>query len=144
MTTVVSPASSPVPVYNRSGTTIVAVTGGIVSAGYLQPPVLSDAVAIPAVSGETVAVVTIPSSTAGVVALPAGEAGDTVEIYAVGGSGQPALVYPSVGYSLNGGAINTGVDPVTFTPVARSHGRLFRLASSTEWQALGGDGTTYP
>ena len=74
MTTVVDPAGTPQPVYNRSGTTVVPITAN----GTNQVA----GTRIVAVSQFTVAVVTCPDVSNSAVVLPSGaEIGSVVEIY---------------------------------------------------------------
>lgn len=76
MVTVVSPASSPVPVYNRSGATVSVVT----ATGADDP---ATAAQIVAYSGWTIVVATGAANTAPGVVLPVSpDVGDVVEIYA--------------------------------------------------------------
>jgi len=145
MTTVVSPASSPIPVYNRSGETIVSLTGGNVSSGN---PIGNDGVSIPRYSGRTVALMT-PQSGAdgfvGVVVLPSdAEIGDVVEVFCVAessGSGMVA-VFPPVSSSIGVLSASTGTDSSSYSAVQIGQGRIYRLVSSTNWQGTtGGSGS---
>jgi len=144
MTTIVSPASSPVPVYNRSGTTIAGVAGGAVSGA---SPVGNDGTPIPRVSGETIAIVgALPTgSSDGVVVLPDdAEVGDKVEVYSAAlGSGK-VFVFPPVGGSIAALPASTGTDSASYVVVS-SHpnqsggsGAIFRLVSATQWQVIVG------
>jgi len=121
MVTVVDPSGSPEPVFNRSGTTIVEVTGS----GTTQ----MSATAIPSVSGWTIAIVqaTDTPQVDQAVTLPDNaEIGDIVEVYNVIG-GYPALVFPPAGQSLNSGGQVT---------IDQSRGRMFRQVGATLWRSM--------
>lgn len=93
MTTVSNPSSSPVPVYNRSGTTIEKFN---VSSG-------SGIQTVVAFSGHTIVVanVTTPMSTSDALLLPSGsEIGDVVEFLAAAWA-TPFYVIAPVGENIN-------------------------------------------
>ena len=124
MTTIVSPASSPVPVYNRSGVTIVEVpaTGQDQSTG----------APIPAVSGHTVVLGSTSGLTDRCVNLPSGsDIGDVIEVYNVAATngGYALVVNPASGETLNSGSDGL--------PCSLVGGRWFRKTSSTNWQSFG-------
>lgn len=125
MTTVVDPSGTPVPVYNRSGSTIVEVTAGSISPVNLQTP-------IPRHTGTTIALVTSTATdNAYGVELPAGcDIGDVVEIHSVSATGPGVVVYHPPDETLYG-ASNTqkGVAPAT--------ARVFRKISATDWRMIG-------
>lgn len=130
MVTVSSPSSSPVPVYNREGTTIANLTAN----GYTQ----SGAAVIVAPSGWTVVTVAISGTvpTVDVAAkLPSAPLiGDLVEVYISGVvSGQPAYIFPASGMAI--GALGTN-NPISMTEAGG--GFLFRYITANKWQVLGG------
>ena len=120
MTTVVDPAGTPIPIFNRGGVTIVevATAGG-------SPPTTTP---IPAASGHTIAIVdyTHAGGSRGRLELPSGDIGDVVEVFNVGpdnvdvvaASGDSLLSGPSV-------------------DVPNSQGRQFRKISAAQWAVLG-------
>jgi hypothetical protein len=137
MTTVVDPAGTPVPVYNRSGTTIVSVSGGLRSEG-----IGDEGTPIPRSSGYTVALAGMPDNTHNVFKLPSGaEIGDVVELHAIPatGVGQGVMLFPPNGESVNRQAASTGTNDNTVagTSVTPDQGRVFRKVSSTNWRAVG-------
>lgn len=123
MTTVVDPAGSPDPVYNRSGTTIVNLTAsGDASAGP------SGATPIVSYSGVTIALVTIPDgNNIGVVLPTNAEIGDVVEVnrYQDNSSGSTVRVWTP-----------SGVTIVQNTPLQVSIA-TYRKISATEWSGIG-------
>jgi hypothetical protein len=122
MTTVVDPSGTPVPVYNRSGVTIVAITAN--NAG---DPSQDNATAIPRHSGLTVALVTCPDNNNRAVKLPSdAEIGDVVEVYQMSSS------YPAV-YAESGGATIGILNATDFINVS---GGIFRKVASGRWQAV--------
>jgi hypothetical protein len=137
MTTVVSPNSSPAPVYNRSGTTLVTVVAGVATPP--NQPSVSFGVSIPSYSGHTVALLTVPSgwtNTSGqlVVILPSGvDIGDIVEVYAIPsapGQNTSFVLFSASGETLNSGISDSdGIDP--------ENGKIYRKVSATNWQSVG-------
>jgi hypothetical protein len=118
MTTVVDPSGTPVPVFNRSGVTIVSVSATGTTQGA--------AAAISAASGQTIALVTISENNTAVKLPSTADIGDLVEVYAFGGT---VKVFPSSGETLNGNSNAQDVQDV--------YGRLFRKVSATAWKPLG-------
>lgn len=113
MTTVIDPGGTPVPVYNRSGTTIVQLAGDHPS----TPTV------IPAISGWTV-VITITGAGGDSYRLPAGaEIGDIVELHAADANAQD-LFAPS-------GETIRGQSSIGLSSMGGSG--LFRKFSATQW-----------
>jgi hypothetical protein len=118
MTTVVDPSGTPVPVYNRGGTTIASLA----AAGSTQ----GDAAQIQHVAGYTVVLVTV-TDTARAIELPAGaEVGDVVEVHIASTAGTGVLIFPPNGESLLTG--NTSA-----TVGQSSGGLLFRKVGQTSW-----------
>jgi hypothetical protein len=116
MTTVVSPASSPIVVYNRDGTTIDSLT----SAGSTQ----GDAAPIVKYAGWTVVMVTSAGSGTGVIMPANADVGDLVEIH---GDGEINL-YPDSGSQIQG----AGAD----NPITCEYG-LFRKTGVSDWYSVG-------
>lgn len=113
MVTVVDPGGTPIPVYNRSGETIVQVSGG-------SP---ANPTPIPSFSGVTVAVTT-HSASGDHYRLPSGaEVGDVAEICSADGVNQD-VVAPA-------GETIRGQGSIALAPMGGS-GR-FRKFSSTQW-----------
>lgn len=112
MTTVVDPGGTPIPVYNKSGTTIVTVVGS--TSG--SPTV------IPTFSGWTVAVTTSGSGDA--YRLPAtADIGDVVELHAADTNAQD--LYAPSGETIRGQA-SIGLSSL-------GNSGIFRKFSSTQW-----------
>jgi hypothetical protein len=145
MTTVVSPSSSPTPVYNRSGVTVVSVTAGAQSG---EQPVGNDGTPIPQYSGVTVALVTTANTApngSSVVLLPSGaEIGDVVEVYLFSTTdpNQPVQInlFPPVGESVGILPTSTGTNSSSNAPVQAGQGRIYRKVSSSNWQGTTGGG----
>jgi hypothetical protein len=125
MTTVVDPSGTPVPVYNRSGTTIVEVIAGSISPVNLQTP-------IPHHSGTTIVLVTsnATNNETGVELPDGADAGDLVEIHSVSG-GAGVTVYRSPDGTMHGATnAQKGIGDGT--------ARVFRKVSATDWRMIGG------
>ena len=109
MTTVIDPTRTPIPVYNRSGTTIVEVSGG------------SSPTPIPHISGTTI--VLLDMSTGNKVELPANaEIGDTIEVYRTSGS-------PGDAYTPTGETFVRGSNVEYFDGI-------YRKVSDTQWAPI--------
>lgn len=120
MTTVSDPLGTPVPSYNRSGTTIIGLVGG--THGAPTP--------IPLVSGTTVVIVAPDMSNNNTVELPTGaDVGDVVEVYpeTQGSGGKAFYVVPPSGETIGGGAVSgeSGL-----------YGIVLRKISSTDWRGI--------
>jgi hypothetical protein len=117
MTTVVDPLGTPIPSYNKSGITVVHISG---SSSDSPTPVVS-------VSGTTIVMV---SSTNGPnVLLPeSSDIGDVLELYSADGA-QVSAFAPS-GVTVNGSQ--------SAASAFSSRGVVFRKTSATNWQVLGG------
>lgn len=112
MVTVVDPVGTPVPVYNRSGTTVVFLNGG---------PAMSPT-PIPHVAGYTVAIATMSSGN-DKVELPSGtEVGDIVEVYLGSANGGDVFAASGDGFTNIGGG-NVSLNAAVF----------FRKVTSTLW-----------
>lgn len=121
MTTIVDPSGTPSVVYNKSGTTVVAVTAhGTDQTG---------AASIPRLSGVTVAVLSIPDDSNYAVKLPGdAEIGDVVEVYASSNFN----VFADVGSTILGISSTAEVGPET-----AGMGFRFRKVGSSSWGAVG-------
>lgn len=130
MTTVRDPSGTPVPAYNRSGTTIVDVSAA--GAGTTGATPRDAATPIPAASGVTIALCTVDDSSPGgfgVSLPPNADVGDIVEVYALNGGAFGHLsVYCVSGETING---SNSVTPKGMTPSA---GVRFRKVAPTEWR----------
>jgi hypothetical protein len=116
LVTVIDPAGTPVPFYNRSGVTIVEVSGTTGS-----PPA-----PIPAFSGWTVAITTRGAGGGGWDAyeLPSGaEVGDVVEVHSADGNLQDLYAPP--------GETIRGTSSIALAPMGGSG--IFRKYSPTQW-----------
>ena len=119
MTTIIDPVDVPVPVYNRSGVTIVEMQAD----HHSDNPPPTSATPIPHVSGHTIAIVTGAfGSFQNFVQLPSAEIGDLVEIYVVG---KNTFIIASPG---------TTVDGQPTVSVSRG---LYRKVSATSWRTIG-------
>jgi hypothetical protein len=118
MATVVSPGSTPVPVYNQEGRTVDTITAGGTDA--------STATAIPQFAQETILLVNGSTTSGSGLVLPVGaNAGDVVELLGIAQSPSISfLIYTAGSDTLNGVINNT--DSVTL------HG-VFRKVSATGW-----------
>lgn len=121
MTTVIDPAGTPVPVYNRSGTTIVEITATAATPTPVYP--------IAAASGHTVALVDVPNP-GGFgppdIELPGGaDTGDVVEAYVTGAS---------VNFVAASGDTLVAANP----SVDANKGAWFRKTSATVWMLIHG------
>ena len=130
MTTVVDPNGTPVPIYNKSGTTIQNIAANGVTQG--------SGTSISTRSETTVVLVT--SSTGGggntAVVLPDdGDVGDVVEIYATGAF---VDVFPASGHSIGDNAADMQVQVKRTDGANLSGGRSFRRMTATTWQATYG------
>ena len=121
MVTVVDPLGTPVPVYNRSGTAIVELPGGLVGAPTL----------IPTVSKETIVNVTYIDlvNDGRYFILPDDvDVGDVIEVYTSVGAA-PQIFPPSGETFLDGGA--------GAISVSGAHNSIrFRRVTSTGWGVL--------
>jgi len=141
MTTVIDPAGTPVPVYSRSGTTIVPLTAGLSPAETtsIAQVVGDDGVEIPSYSQTTVAVVTCSGSSGAyrvAAVLPvAAEIGDVVEVYPTGS--RDARVYPPVGEAIGSRPASTGAEFESGVGVALLSGTSFRKVSASQWMPIG-------
>lgn len=128
MTTVVDPAGTPVPIFTRSGTTIVEVLASGTTQG--------SGALIPNASGYTVAVCkTDNNGGKNAVVLPtSAEIGDLVEIHAVAlpaTGGVNLFVFPPSGETIDEGAANAAAG------WNGPYSRLFRKMSATGWRVVG-------
>lgn len=133
MTTVTDPGGTPVPVYNRSGTTLVALNAANVNVGGTPSSNPSDYAPITRYSGWTVALATTGNFTSGVRLPDDAEVGDLVEVHCVLGTATSLLVIAASGDTISAGSPNF----VTIT-VNVAAGKLFRKTSATNWQVVGG------
>lgn len=124
MTTIIDPAGTPIPVYNRSGTTIIELV--------CPATTPQTVVSITSVSQTTVIfaeAVIDPMEQPPAVELPTGaQIGDVVEIFVkntTGGSEQ-VIVLPPAGQTLSDAQVG----------VAKNFGKYFRKLTSTAWGAL--------
>ena len=137
MTTVVDPSGTPVPVYNRSGTTIVTVNGGPTVSSTAGSAIGDDGTPIPSVSQTTI-VLAVSAPYDGhhniVFRLPAdAEIGDVVEVYRF--SGENPVVFPNAGEAIGSLAASTGTNTGVGVSAASAS---FRKISSTQWMPLVG------
>jgi hypothetical protein len=120
MTTVVDPFGTPVPIYNRSGATIIELTAGTASP-FDPTPIIRH-------TGTTIALVTtISSGDQTYVTLPDdADIGDLVEVHCMGAVAVNVLV-PTGG-------------PLDSVEAAPNHSVVFRKTSSTDprtWRRVG-------
>ncbi len=150
MTTVVDPVGTPTIIYNRSGTTIVSLTGGFSSVGV--PPVGNDGVDIPHFSQTTILLATADivhdgggvnvSGYNAVFRLPSAEIGDVVEAYLVDGGAGPAI-FPQIGERIftigtPHGAVSTGTNVSAVSDIGpTASGCRYRKISSDTWLVIG-------
>lgn len=120
MTTIVDPAGTPSPLYNRSGVTIASIN----AAGEFGGP--GSATAITSYSETTVVLVTAPdSNNFGVVLPSSAEVGDVVEIYYVSGPVAQIVIWAPSGDTVNGSS---------FVQIVNG---IYRKVSSTAWRGVG-------
>lgn len=128
MVTVVDPAGTPIPVYNRSGVTIVEIT--------LTGLPTRDQ--IPAASGTTIVLVSPPSPDAtGAVELPTNaDIGDVVEVYRTGGTNQIFVATPGTDNFVPPIPSGGGFPSLpSLSATAPSGGMIFRRVS-TDWAII--------
>ena len=124
MTTVIDPAGTPIPVFNKNGATMVNVTpNGTVRLGATE---------IPNLSGLTIALVdTDVSNTA--VKLPSnGDIGDVIEVYCLNGSHDVKIYAPDSQYIgasatvVNGDTTAIGFKAAVFRRIAIDRWAILR------------------
>jgi hypothetical protein len=145
MTTIIDPTGTPTIVYNRSGTTIVSLLGGLTpnkTGGF--SPIGNEGVDIPRLSETTVLLATTNTVFDGpnvsgrneVFRLPSGaDVGDIVEIYLVSNdSGSGPMIFPQIGEQILPKPVSDGTNPAAVSN-ASSECR-FRKISSTTWVVI--------
>lgn len=123
MTTVVDPVGTPVPVYTRSGTTVLSIAGSGTSQGA--------ATSIPAVSGWTVAVLTGVSPDRAFKLPSSPQVGDVVEVHAQDQDG--SLLFPSSGMAIGTKGTNQSLE-------IQNGGALLRYVDTNLWVVINGHG----
>ena len=141
MTTVIDPLGTPSPVYNRSGTVILAVTPGATSGSTQGSAIGNNGTPIPSVAQETVVTVATSFSSGAwntVVLLPsAAEIGDVVEVYTIPDvSFAQAVVFPNVGESIAALPASTGTNDAAGIGTGTTSGIRLRKVSSTLWMPI--------
>ncbi len=129
MTTVIDPNGTPVPVYNKSGTTIQNITANGTTQG--------SGTVISAPSACTAVLVTVTSGGGDAVVLPNSiDIGNVVEIYATGA--YDTQVFPASGHSIGDNAANASIYAGRCSNQNGSGGRIFRRMTATMWQVTYG------
>jgi hypothetical protein len=133
MTTVIDPAGTPTPVYNKSGETVVSIVGGFTatqggSNGNSGTP-------IPRFSQTTIAIVDNSGSNYHIVAtLPSdADVGDVVEVYEKVSTGIGLQIYPPVGESIRDLPASNGT---SYGSQLGAISAILRKVSADNWQAL--------
>jgi hypothetical protein len=124
MTTVIDPAGTPIPVFNKNGATIVSVTpNGTVRSGATE---------IPNLSGLTIALVD-PDASNTAVKLPSnGDIGDVIEVYCLSDSHDVKIYSPDSQYigagasAVNGDAFTGGFKAAVFRRIAADRWAIIR------------------
>lgn len=125
MTTVVNPGASPTVVYNRSGTTILTITG--IGLTLIPFPIISERTVIQAFGDQT-------DSGNCALQLPVGaDIGDSVEVYAQGVSGG---YNPSITVTAGAGETIQS-NPAQVASNDGGGSLLLRKLTSTNWGVLG-------
>jgi hypothetical protein len=114
MATIIDPAGTPVPVYNKSGKTVYPVTAAGTTSGA--------ATQLTHYSELDIVLVTVPDNMDTGIKMPSGtDIGDRIEFYLVGGVYSP-VIYPASGETFNGSS-----SPMTGVA-------SLRKVSSTDWR----------
>lgn len=135
MTTVIDPAGTPTPVYNKSGKVIIAMNGSG-SGSTSVPPVGNTSAAIPHYAERTIVVGTTNNPSYGFL-LPAADIGDEVVVLLDPASTFGSVVFPQIGESIAGFPTSTGTNNAAGSGAAQpQQGATFIKVSSTSWQTL--------
>ena len=123
MTTVVDPLGTPTPIYNRSGTTIVAVNANG-SDG-------TTATVVPVESGVTLVLCTLSSGNSDVMVPPDMEIGTVIEAYNVSdtSSSQSLHFYCASGELING--------YLAYKGISGQSGCRFTKTDASTWRSVG-------
>lgn len=121
MTTIVDPSGTPVPIYNRSGATIIEITGGPLSPSFNPTPIVRH-------TGVTIALVAANSTGdfTNVILPDDAEIGDLVEVHSIGPDPANVLIPTSGPFDI--------VSPLV------NHSAVFRKISETDprpWRQVG-------
>jgi len=130
MVTVIDPAGTPTPVYNRSGKTVVFISGGHAST---PGGIGNDGTLVPIYSEHTIAVVAVSGSDHIVTFDTGAQVGDMVTVVAAAGSTAGPTVFPPVGESIEQSSTSTGTNTVGYG-LGTLLGATFIKISSTNWQ----------
>ena len=121
MTTVVDPLGTPVPIFNRSGTAIVRLTGAGTSS--TSGPV------IPAICGRVVALIDCTAGNYASQLSPNAEIGDIAEVYVDRVSTMGGEVFAPSGETINSQSTPSSIG------ISAGGGVVFRKVSATEWMS---------
>lgn len=123
MTVIVNPSGSPTVVYSESGTTIDSITSAGTTQGTATPIVrYSEWTVVVVANGAGFGV-----SGSGCVLPANAQIGDVVETHFPGPGGATAWLYPSSGFTIDGGPANN--------PIGLANACV-RLVNSTDWYPL--------
>jgi len=132
MTTIINPAGTPTPVYNRSGKTLYSLSGGVGGGS----PIGNNGTAITAYSEHTIVVCASVGSDF-VFTLPSASSvdlGDMITVVNDPTSTTGPTIFPAIGDSILNLAASTGTNGAAGYGVNGILGATFIKVSSTNWQ----------